>query len=25
ALSAVMAWAGAEAIPSATFPLETVA
>ncbi|HHG4651628.1 hypothetical protein, partial [Pseudomonas aeruginosa] len=24
-LSAVMAWAGAEAIPSATFPLETVA
>ncbi len=25
ALSAVMAWSGAEAIPSATFPLETVA
>ncbi|HHM4926866.1 TPA: hypothetical protein ACRNDE_006206, partial [Pseudomonas aeruginosa] len=25
ALSAVMAWAGAEASPSATFPLETVA
>ncbi|HFQ6074548.1 hypothetical protein ACM79B_30425, partial [Pseudomonas aeruginosa] len=24
-LSAVMAWAGAEASPSATFPLETVA
>ncbi|EOI7849211.1 TPA: hypothetical protein ACNRRD_006816, partial [Pseudomonas aeruginosa] len=24
-LSAVMAWSGAEAIPSATFPLETVA
>ncbi|MER1099724.1 hypothetical protein ACEOUU_29450, partial [Pseudomonas aeruginosa] len=23
--SAVMAWAGAEASPSATFPLETVA
>ncbi|MCC0297092.1 hypothetical protein, partial [Pseudomonas aeruginosa] len=25
ALSAVMAWSGAEATPSATFPLETVA
>ncbi|MEX5333602.1 phospho-2-dehydro-3-deoxyheptonate aldolase, partial [Pseudomonas paraeruginosa] len=25
ALSAVMAWSGAQAIPSATFPLETVA
>ncbi|MFU4409814.1 hypothetical protein ACM73B_29615, partial [Pseudomonas aeruginosa] len=24
-LSAVMAWSGAEASPSATFPLETVA
>ncbi|MCC0297090.1 hypothetical protein, partial [Pseudomonas aeruginosa] len=25
ALSAVMAWSGAEATPNATFPLETVA